>query len=82
MKFSFDISDFLGDMFSLTLSVAASVSLHCSLQKVFLSLLAGLWSSAFSWVNLSLSPLLFVSLLSSAICKASCSSSVLAVYTC
>ena len=30
-----------------------------------------LWNSAFSWVYLSLSPLLFISLLSSAICKAS-----------
>ena len=60
MKFSFDISDFLGDMFSLTLSVAASVSLHCSL-KVFLSLLAILWNSAFSKVYLSLSPLPFSS---------------------
>ena len=48
----------------------SSVSLHWSLQKA-LSLLAILWNSAFSWVHLSLSPLLFASLLSSAICKAS-----------
>ena len=35
------------------------------------SCLAILWNSAFSWVSLSLSPLLFPSLLSSAICKVS-----------
>ena len=33
------------------------------------SVSAILWNSAFSWVYLSLSPLLFISLLSSAICK-------------
>ena len=43
---------------------------HCSLKKAVLSLLAVLWNSAFSWIYLSLSPLLFTSLLSSAICKA------------
>ena len=48
----------------------SSVSLHCSL-KTFLALFAVLWNSAFSWGYLSLSPLLFASLLSSAICKAS-----------
>ena len=49
----------------------SSTSLHCSLKKAFLSLLAILWTSAFSWVYLSLSPLLFTFLISSAICKAS-----------
>ena len=48
-----------------------SISLHCSLKKAFLSPLASLWNSEFCWVYLSLSPLLFTSLLSSAICKAS-----------
>ena len=48
-----------------------SVSLHCSLKKPFLSLLAVLWNSAFSWIYLSLSPLPFISLLFSVICKAS-----------
>ena len=48
-----------------------SISLHWSLRKAFLSLLAILWNSAFSWVYLSLSPLPFASLLFSAICKAS-----------
>ena len=35
-----------------------SISLHCSHKKAFLSLLAILWNSAFSWVYLSLSPCL------------------------
>ena len=48
-----------------------SISLHCSLTKAFLSLLTLLWDSAFSWVYLFLSPLLFTSLLFSAICKVS-----------
>ena len=45
--------------------------MHCSLKKAFLSLLAVLWNSAFSWMYLSLSPLLFDSFHSSTICKAS-----------
>ena len=49
----------------------SSISLHCSVRKVLLSLLAVLWNSVFRWVYLSLSPLPFTSLLSSAICKAS-----------
>ena len=48
-----------------------SISLHCSLEKTCLSLLAILWNSAFSWVYLSFSPLPFTSLLFSAIFKAS-----------
>ena len=43
---------------------------YCSLKKTFLSLHAFLWNSPFSWMQLSLSPLLFASLLSSAIRKA------------
>ena len=46
-----------------------SASLHYSL-KGFLSFLAILWNPTFSWVYLFLSPLLFTSLLSSAIFKA------------
>ena len=49
----------------------SSISLHCSLTKSFLSLLAIIWISAFSWVYLSLSPLPFASFLFSVICKAS-----------
>jgi len=47
------------------------ISLHCSLKKSFLSLLAILWNSTFSWAYLSLCPLLFTFLISSAICEAS-----------
>ena len=46
----------------------SSVSLHCSCRKAFLSLLAILRDSAFSWVYLSPSPLLFASLPFSAVC--------------
>ena len=40
----------------------SSISLYYSLMKAFLSLLVILWNSAFSWVYISLSPLLFASL--------------------
>jgi len=49
----------------------SSISLHWSLRKAFLSLLAILWNSAFRCLYLSFSPLLFTSLLFTAICKAS-----------
>ena len=42
-----------------------------SLRKTFLSLLAILWNSSFKWVHLSFSPLPLMSLLFTAICKAS-----------
>ena len=45
--------------------------LHCSFNKSSLFLLAILWNSAFSWVYLSLSPLPFVCLLFSDVCKTS-----------
>ena len=48
----------------------SSISLHWSLRKAYLSLLAILWNSAFKWVYFSFSPLLFASLLFSAISKA------------
>ena len=47
------------------------LSLHWSLKKAFLSLLAILWNSAFRCLYLSFYPLLFASLLFTAICKAS-----------
>ena len=47
----------------------SSISLHCSLKKAFLFLLAILWNSEFRWVHLSFSPLPFASLLFSVICK-------------
>ena len=49
----------------------SSISLHWSLRKAFLSLLAILWNSAFKWEYLSFSPLPLASLLFSDICKAS-----------
>ena len=47
------------------------LSLHWSLRKAFLSLLAILWNSTFRCLYLFFSPLLFTSLLFTAICKAS-----------
>ena len=49
----------------------SSISLHWSLRKAFLFLLAILWNSQFKWVYLSFSPLPLISLLFRAICKAS-----------
>ena len=49
----------------------SSISLHQSLRKAFFSLLAILWNSAFRCLYLSFFPLLFTSLLFTAICKAS-----------
>ena len=47
-----------------------SISLHCSLKKAFLSLLAVFWNSAFRWIYLCFFPLPFASFLFSANCKA------------
>ena len=49
----------------------SSIYLHWSLRKALVSLLAILWNSAFRWVYHSFSPLPFVSLLFTAIRKAS-----------
>jgi len=49
----------------------SSISLHWTVRKSFLFLLAILWNSAFKWVYLFFSPLPFTSLLFTAICKAS-----------
>ena len=49
----------------------SSISLHWSLRKAFLSLLATLWNSTFRCLYLSFSPLFFSSLLFTATCKAS-----------
>ena len=54
-----------------SIPLPSSTSLHWSLQKAFLSLLAILWNSAFKWEYLSFFPLPFTSLFSPAICKAS-----------
>ena len=49
----------------------SSISLHWSLRKAYLCLLAILWNSALKWVYPSFSPLPLASLLFSAICKTS-----------
>ena len=49
----------------------SSISLHWSLRKAFLSLLAILWNSTFKWEYLFFSPLLLASLHFTAIYKAS-----------
>ena len=49
----------------------SSISLHLSLRKAFLCLLAILWNSAFKWAYLSFSLLPLASLLFSAICEVS-----------
>ena len=75
MKRSLGISNFLEEI-SIEISIVFPILLFSSislrwLRKGFLSLLAILWNSAFKWIYLSFSPLLFASLLFSAICKAS-----------
>ena len=62
---------FLKRSLVLPILLPSSTSLQCSLKEAFLSLLAILWNSAFRWVYLSFSPLLFASLLLSVICKSS-----------
>ena len=74
MKCSFDISSFLEEIFSLSHSIVFLYFFALFIGEAFLSLLGILWKSAFSWVYLSLSPLLFASLLSLAICKISSNS--------
>ena len=70
MKLSIGIFSFLEEVSSLCHSIV-SISLHCSLKKTFLSLLAILCNFAFKRVYLSFSLLHFTSLLFSTICKAS-----------
>ena len=70
MKSSFGISDFLEEIPVFPILLFSSISLHRLLKKAFLSL-AILWNSAFRCLYLSFSPLLFASLLFTAICKAS-----------
>ena len=69
-KCSLGISNFLEEIFSLSHSIVFLYFFALFIEEAFLSLLAILWNSACSWMYLSLSPLLFTSLLSSAICNA------------
>jgi len=64
MKCSFDISNFLEEISTLSLSIVFLS--FFALKKVFLSLLAILQNSALKWVYLSLSSLPSASLLLSA----------------
>ena len=61
---------FLKRFLVFTILLFSSISLHCSLRKALLFLLAILCNSAFRWVYLYFSPLPFNSFLLSAICKA------------
>ena len=63
-KYSLGISNFLEEISSLPFLLFSFISLHWSLRKAFLSLLAILCNSAFKWIYLSFSPLLFASILS------------------
>ena len=71
MKCSLGISNFLEEISSLSHSIVFLYFFALITGKAFLSLLGILWSSAFKWVYPSFSPLLFASLLFTAICKAS-----------
>jgi len=67
-KYSLGVSNFLEEISILSHSIIF-LYLHCSYRKAFLSLLGILWNSAFSSSYLFLSPLPFVPLHFSAICK-------------
>ena len=64
-------SNFLKRSLIFPILLFSFISLHSSLRKAFLSLLAVLWNSAFKWVYLSFSPLPLFLFFSPAICKAS-----------
>ena len=51
------IGHFLKTSLVFSIVLFSSISLHCSLKKAFLSLLAIPWNSAFNWVYLSFFPL-------------------------
>ena len=53
MKCSLGISIFLKRYLVFPILLFSSISLHVSLRKAFLSLLALLWNSAFKWLYLS-----------------------------
>ena len=71
MKSSLGISNFLEEISSLSHSIVFLYFFALIAEEGFLSLLAILWNSTFKWVYLSFIPLLFTSLLFTAICKAS-----------
>ena len=70
LKCSLGISNFHEAISSLSLSIVFLYFFSLNAEEG-LSLLAILWNSAFKWVYLSFSPVSFISLLFTAICKAS-----------
>ena len=70
MKYSLGISNFLGEVSSLSHFIVFLYFFVLITEEGFLSLLAIHWNSAFKWVFLSFSPLPFTCLFS-AVCKAS-----------
>ena len=70
MKCSLGISNFLEEVSSLSNSIIFLYFFALFIKEGLFSLLAILWNSTFTWEYLSLSPLLFASLLSSAVCTA------------
>ena len=71
MKYSLGISNFLEEISSLSHSIVFLYFFTLITEVAFLYLLAILWNSEFKWVYLSFSPLIFASLLLTAIYKAS-----------
>ena len=71
MTCSLGISNFLEEISSLSHSIVFLYFFALIVGKAFLTLLSILWNSAFRCLYLSFSPLLFASLLFTAICKAS-----------
>ena len=71
MKCSLGISNYLEEISSLSHSIVSLYFFALIPEEGFLSFLAILWNSAYKWVYLYFSPLLFTSLLFTAIWKAS-----------
>ena len=71
MKCSLGVSNFLEEISSLSHSIVFLYFFALIPEEGFLISLAILWNSAFNWVCISFSPLLFTSLLFTAICKSS-----------
>ena len=70
MKCSLGISNFLEEISSLSYSVVFLYFFALMAEDGFLISPGYFWNSAFKWEYLSFSPLLFTSLLFTAICKA------------
>ena len=77
MKCSLGISDFLEEISSLSCSIVFLYFFALITEEGFLISPSLLWNSAFKWVYLYFSPLLFTSRLFIAICKASSDSHLL-----